>query len=205
MSRILFGLGNPGLRYRNTWHNLGFMLLDRLASAKSTSFRSGRGPWLEARVTLAGQDLLLCKPTTYMNLSGQAVQEMCHFYKVDPADCLVVFDDLDLPLGELRFRAAGSGGNHNGMSHIVQVVGPDIPRLRLGFRPPAEIPSHRWKAFVLAPVPSSMNSHVEEMLDRALDGVSLWIDEGITAAQNRHNRSTPRDTQKKGDTSPDQS
>ncbi len=205
MNQILFGLGNPGLRYKNTWHNLGFMLLDRLANQQATAFRSGRGSWLEARVTLAGHDLLLCKPTTYMNLSGQAVHDMCHYYKADPADCLVAFDDLDLPLGELRFRASGSGGNHNGMSHIVQILGSGIPRLRMGFRPPSnEIPSSRWKSFVLAPVPTSMQSHVEEMLERAVDGVTLWLDQGVTAAQNRHNRSSSRDTQEKGDTSPDQ-
>lgn len=184
--QVVCGLGNPGVRYRNTWHNLGFLLLDRIAG--DGAFRSGRGSWLEHRTSLAGRDVLLVKPTTYMNLSGQALQEAAHFYRAAPEDCLVCFDDLDLPLGELRFRASGSGGNHNGMGHVVRVLGPDVPRLRMGFRPPHPVASAAWKNFVLAPIPSSVAGDVDEMLERAVSGVETWLREGVVEAANRFNR-----------------
>jgi peptidyl-tRNA hydrolase, PTH1 family len=184
--QVVCGLGNPGLRYRNTWHNLGFMLLDRLAG--EASFRSGRGSWLECRLELAGRDTLLVKPTTYMNLSGQALQEASQFYKVAPADLLVCFDDLDLPLGEIRLRAFGSGGNHNGMSHAVHVLGPELPRLRMGFRPPHPPQSAAWKSFVLAPIPSGLQPEIGEMLAAAAEAVGFWLREGIVEAMNRCNR-----------------
>lgn len=198
--RILCGLGNPGARYRNTWHNLGFLLLDRIALREGLGFRSGRGAWLEIRCRLRGEDLLLIKPTTYMNLSGQALQEACSFYKADPAEALVIFDDLDLPLGEIRFRASGSGGNHNGMSHVVQVLGAGIPRLRLGFRPPVTVESSIWKQFVLAPIPRSVQDAVDEMLERAEEGVDCFLKEGVREAMNRFNRGAgqPREADEQG-------
>jgi PTH1 family peptidyl-tRNA hydrolase len=187
--RILCGLGNPGERYRNTWHNLGFLLLDRLARAAGGGFRSGRGAWLECRLELGGQDVLLIKPTTYMNLSGQAVREATGFYKADPADLLVIFDDMDLALGQIRFRGEGSGGHHNGMNHILQVMGTDaIHRLRLGFRPPVVVEAALWKQLVLSPIPTSAAASVDDMLDRAADSVALYLREGLLAAMNRFNR-----------------
>lgn len=184
--QVVCGLGNPGLRYRNTWHNLGFLLLDRLAG--DGVFRSGRGSWLECRLQLAGREVLLVKPTTYMNLSGQALQEATHYYKVAAEDCLVCFDDLDLPLGEIRMRATGSGGNHNGMGHVVRVLGPGLARLRMGFRPLHPIESAAWKNFVLAPIPASVRDAVDEMIDRAADGVETWLRLGVVEAMNRFNR-----------------
>ncbi|MFA7331571.1 MAG: aminoacyl-tRNA hydrolase [Candidatus Delongbacteria bacterium] len=184
---VILGLGNPGLRYRNTWHNLGFMLVERLAGA--AGFRSGRGSYLECRLQLEGHDVLLVKPTTFMNLSGQAAAEVSAFYKVDVADLLVVFDDMDLPLGELRFRESGSGGNHNGMSHVVQHLGPRVARLRLGFRPPRTVESAQWKSFVLAPIPESVRGAVTDMLEEAESGVRILLRSGIREAMNRCNRS----------------
>ncbi|MCA9782237.1 MAG: aminoacyl-tRNA hydrolase [Calditrichaeota bacterium] len=187
--RILCGLGNPGERYRNTWHNLGFLLLDRLAGRSGSSFRSGRGAWLECRLSLLGQDVLLVKPTTFMNLSGQAVREVTQYYRCDLDSVLVIFDDMDLALGQIRFRSDGSGGHHNGMNHILQVMGTkDIARLRLGFRPPVEVSASQWKSLVLSPIPAAAGSTVDEMLDRAADAVSLYLGEGLTAAMNRYNR-----------------
>jgi PTH1 family peptidyl-tRNA hydrolase len=183
----IIGLGNPGLRYVRTWHNLGFMLVDRLAGGEG--FRSGRGSFLECRVRREGRDVLLVKPTTFMNLSGQAVAELCAFYKLEPADLLVAFDDLDLPLGELRFREAGSGGNHNGMSHVVQHLGPQVARLRMGFRPPHPPQSAQWKSFVLAPIPETVREAVADMLEQAEAGVDLWLRSGMREAMNRFNRS----------------
>jgi peptidyl-tRNA hydrolase, PTH1 family len=188
---IICGLGNPGMRYRNTWHNLGFMLVDRLAQGES-GFRSGRGSFLEARLQLEGRELLLVKPTTFMNLSGQALVEACQFYKADPAEALVVFDDIDLPLGEIRFRESGSGGNHNGMSHVVQHLGPQVPRLRLGFRPLHPVSSAQLKSFVLSPIPEALRGDVGEMLERAEAGVRAFLRGGIRPAMNGWNRSASR-------------
>jgi PTH1 family peptidyl-tRNA hydrolase len=196
--KIVCGLGNPGERYRRTWHNLGFMLLDRLA-APAASFRSGRGSFLEARLQLEGRDTLLVKPTTFMNLSGQALAEACHFYKVDEADVLVVFDDIDLPLGEIRFRESGSGGNHNGMSHVVLHLGPQLHRLRLGFRPLHPVPAAQLKSFVLAPIPAALHEEVDAMLERAEAGVRAWLGEGIRRAMNGWNRSASAGPATKGD------
>jgi len=163
--------------------------LDRLAERAGERFRSGRGSYVECRLGLAGRDLLLFKPTTYMNLSGQAVVEFAQFYRVEPGEMLVVFDDMDLPLGEIRFRARGSGGNHNGMNHVLQVLGTDeIPRLRLGFHPPVEIPSREWRRLVLGPVPAAAREAVDEMLQRAAEGIGVFLAEGLTTAMNRFNR-----------------
>jgi peptidyl-tRNA hydrolase, PTH1 family len=177
------------LRYRNTWHNLGFMLLDNIAAKAGASFKTGRGQYFECRVNLDGSDLLLIKPSTYMNLSGQALQACANFYKIEASDILVCFDDLDLPLGQTRFKPGGSGGNHNGMSHIVQLMGSNIPRLRMGFHPPVELSSASWKNLVLSPIPGSANEAVTFMLNRAEDGVKLYLKEGIREAMNQFNRS----------------
>lgn len=187
---IICGLGNPGLRYRHTWHNLGFMLLDRLAA--EAGFRSGRGSWLEARLQLEGRDVLLLKPTTFMNLSGQALAEACAFYRIEPAQILVVFDDIDLPLGEIRFRESGSGGNHNGMSHVVQHLGLQVPRLRMGFRPPHAVGSAQLKSFVLSPIPEALRDEVALMLGAAEAGVRTCLSSGIREAMNRCNRAGGR-------------
>lgn len=183
----IIGLGNPGLRYKNTWHNLGFMLVERLADG--AGFRSGRGSFLECRLRLEERDVLLVKPTTFMNLSGQAVAELCSFYKLEPENLLVAFDDMDLPLGEIRFRESGSGGNHNGMSHVVQHLGPQVARLRMGFRPPHAVSSAQWKNFVLAPIPESVRPLVTEMLEQSEAGVRTLLGSGIREAMNRYNRS----------------
>jgi len=194
--QVVCGLGNPGLRYRNTWHNLGFLLLDRLAGGGA--FRSGRGSWLEHRLELAGRDVLLLKPTTYMNLSGQALQEAARFYRVELRECLVCFDDLALPLGELRFRASGSGGNHNGMGHVVRVLGPELARLRMGFRPPHAVPAAAWRNFVLAPIPAGLRDEVESLLERAAAGVETWLRHGTVEAMNRFNRAAGADPREPG-------
>jgi len=164
-------------------------LLDRLAG--DAAFRSGRGSFLECRRSLEGEDLLLVKPTTFMNLSGQALGEACRFYRVENEQVLVAFDDIDLPLGEIRFREQGSGGNHNGMGHVVQHLGPELPRLRMGFRPLHPVPSAQLRSFVLAPIPEVLRGEVDAMLERAEAGVRAWLREGIRAAMNGWNRGAP--------------
>ena len=128
--RLLVGLGNPGRDYAGTRHNVGFMIADRLAAKSRAEFRTEKG-W-KAAVAKTG-DLLLCKPLTYMNLSGESVRAVSDFYKIAPAEVLVVLDDTALPLGRLRFRPEGSAGGHNGLKSIIEHLGtPAFPRLRIG-------------------------------------------------------------------------
>src|SRR5277367_1989760 len=123
--RLFVGLGNPGREYRDTRHNVGFVVLDRFAARARAEFRVEKS-W-QAEVARAG-DLLLCKPLTYMNLSGQAVRPLTQFYKIEPAQVLVILDDMALPLGKLRLRCNGSAGGHNGLSSVIEHLGtPSVP------------------------------------------------------------------------------
>jgi PTH1 family peptidyl-tRNA hydrolase len=126
--RLIAGLGNPGREYDATRHNAGFMILDRLAQRAGIAFRPE--PKWNAEVALSG-GVILCKPQSYMNLSGEPVSAVARFHKIEPEQVLAIFDDVALPLGRIRIRASGSSGGHNGMESILQHVG-DIPRLRLG-------------------------------------------------------------------------
>ena len=130
MFRLIVGLGNPGKEYRDTRHNVGFMILDRLAARERAEFRTEKH-W-QAEVARTG-DTLLCKPLTYMNLSGEAARAIGQFYKIEPAQTLVVLDDMALPLGKLRLRESGSAGGHNGLQSLIDCLGTQaIPRLRVG-------------------------------------------------------------------------
>ncbi|HEX7381000.1 MAG TPA: aminoacyl-tRNA hydrolase [Nevskiaceae bacterium] len=136
--RAIVGLGNPGAEYARTRHNAGFWFVDRLADEIGVRFREEKRFHGElARGTFAGADLLLLKPDTFMNLSGEAVQPLLAFYRVRPAELLVVHDDLDLPVGVARLKAGGGHGGHNGLRSIHQHIGADYLRLRIGIAHPA--------------------------------------------------------------------
>ena len=181
--RLLVGLGNPGAEYRETRHNVGFMVLDRLAAEARSEFRRERS-W-HAEVSRAG-DLLLCKPQTFMNLSGQAVRAMCDFYKVTPRETMIVLDDLALPLGKLRFRSSGSAGGHNGMKSIMERLGTqEVPRLRIGIgaKPgPDAAVEHVLGRFDLEERPV-----LEQSLARAVEAIQTARSRGFSAAMNAFN------------------
>lgn len=178
---LVVGLGNPGERYERTRHNAGFMVLDRLAA------RLGASPWrkerrgLEAACRVGDRRVLLVKPQTYMNLSGQAVQAAAAFHRIQPAACLIVFDDLDLPLGRLRLRRDGSAGGHKGMSSVQHSLGTTaIPRLRVGIgRPP---PPQEVLDFVLERFSEAEWAVIAPALDRACDVVETALTAGLDAA-----------------------
>ncbi|HPK72791.1 MAG TPA: aminoacyl-tRNA hydrolase, partial [Vicinamibacterales bacterium] len=131
--RIVVGLGNPGRRYQGTRHNVGFAVADEVAGRAGAPFESGRAETLAARFGRGDAAVLVAKPLTMMNLSGSAVAGLAGFYRVDPASILVVADDVNLPLGRLRIRAAGSAGGHNGLRSIIDCLGTEgFPRLRVG-------------------------------------------------------------------------
>jgi PTH1 family peptidyl-tRNA hydrolase len=179
--RLLVGLGNPGREYRDTRHNVGFLLLDRLAARERAEFRTEKS-W-HAEVARAG-DLLLCKPLTYMNLSGQAVRPLSQFYKIEPAQMLVILDDMALPLGKLRFRADGSAGGHNGLKSLIEHFGTlAIPRLRIGIgSAQKDAVEHVLGRFALEERPV-----LEQSLDRALEAIDCARTRGLAAAMNAYN------------------
>jgi PTH1 family peptidyl-tRNA hydrolase len=180
--RLIVGLGNPGREYAETRHNIGFMLADRLAAKAGADFRSEKR-W-QAAVAKAG-DLLLCKPLTYMNLSGEAVRSVCSFYKVPPAETLVVLDDMALPLGKLRLRPDGSAGGHNGLQSIIELLGTaSIPRLRVGIgnAQPGGAVDHVLGRFAL-----EEKAALEQSLDRAEGAIASAREHGLEAAMNTFN------------------
>ncbi len=186
---LIVGLGNPGERYARTRHNIGFEALDTLARRHGLQFRTGRANSLTAEGTIAGQRVVLAKPQTFMNLSGQAVSSLRAWYKLDPSrELLVIYDDLDLPFARLRLRERGSAGTHNGMRSIVQQLGSvEFPRLRVGIgQPPGKMDP---AAYVLARFNKEEEAALPALLDTIADAVELVLREGLTAAMNRYNPS----------------
>lgn len=183
--RLIVGLGNPGPRYQNSRHNAGFMVLDRFAEEHDLAFKRKRFNALIAEGEVAGHRVVLAKPQTFMNSSGEAVGKLYAFFKIAPQDLIVVYDDLDLPLGKIRLRAQGSSGGHHGMESIIGRIGTtDFPRLRIGIgrpNPDADI-DH-----VLGSFESSERAAMKETFGRAADAVGVWLAQGIDSAMNRFN------------------
>ena len=180
--RLIVGLGNPGPEYRGTRHNVGFMILDRLATREDAPFRRERR-W-KAEVAQAGSTLL-CKPLTFMNLSGESVRPLSSFYKIEPTEILVVLDDMALPLGRLRIRPSGSAGGHNGLQSIIENFGSQaIPRLRVG------IGAAQGGAIghVLGRFALDEAAPLEQSLARAMDAFDCARSQGIAAAMNAYNK-----------------
>ena len=180
--RLLVGLGNPGREYAETRHNVGFMIADRLAAKSRSEFRTEKN-W-KAAMAKSG-DLLLCKPLTFMNLSGKSVRAVSDFYKIAPAEVLVVLDDTALPLGRLRIRPEGSAGGHNGLQSVIEHLGTNaVPRLRIGIgaAEPGEAVGHVLGRFTLEERPG-----LEQSLDRAEAAVACVLERGLQAAMNSFN------------------
>jgi PTH1 family peptidyl-tRNA hydrolase len=181
--RLIVGLGNPGKEYRDTRHNVGFMILDRLAAREHAEFRTEKH-W-QAEVARTG-DTLLCKPLTYMNLSGEAARAIGQFYKIEPAQTLVVLDDMALPLGKLRLRESGSAGGHNGLQSLIDCLGTQaIPRLRVGIG--AAPGADRAVGHVLGKFSTKEREALHESLDRALAAIDRAQADGLGVTMNAFN------------------
>lgn len=183
--RLLAGLGNPGREYAGTRHNVGWMILDRLAAAAGARFAMEK-KW-RSEVARAG-DLWLVKPQTFMNLSGEAVGAVAAFYRIDPAACLAVYDDKDLPFGVLRLRQGGSAGGHNGVKSLISHLGTqEFPRLRFGIGAPRkggpDTVSH-----VLGGFSPEEQVLLEKRLDRAVEALNYTARHGFPKAMNLFNR-----------------
>ena len=188
--KLVAGLGNPGPRYERTRHNVGFLVIDELARRWNAAPLRYERRWeaLVADEQVAGERVLLIEPQTYMNLSGRSVLAVKQFYKLDPADLLVVCDDMDLPVGRIRLRARGSGGGQKGLENILLRLGTaDVPRLRIGI---GRAPSAVAAAYVLSRVAPDEQQPIEEAISTAADAVECWLQRGIDAAMNRFNTRT---------------
>ena len=192
--KAIVGLGNPGPKYAGTRHNVGFAVVDELARRASVAFESAPTDALVARWRRGGtigasgsgtSDVLLAKPLTFMNASGQAVGALMHYYKIDAGDVMVVVDDVALPLGRLRVRTKGSAGGHNGLKSLIAHVGETFARLRVGV---GRGDSRRELAdHVLARFEAGEREEAARMTTRAADAAEMFITEGIAAVMNAYN------------------
>jgi PTH1 family peptidyl-tRNA hydrolase len=183
---LIVGLGNPGLEYSATRHNVGFLLLERLAEKHRLRFTGKRAKSLVARGTLNGHDVALAKPQTFMNLSGEAVRDLVRIYGLPPKALLVVYDDVDLPLGTIRLREKGGPGTHNGMRSIVDELGrTDFPRLRIGVGAPTN--GQNLADYVLGHPTPEERAILDESLGRAIEAAETVVRRGVGAAMNAFN------------------
>ena len=182
---VLVGLGNPGRNYSDTKHNFGFWVLDKFAEKRSLKFQAGKGDYLLVK----SNDIALIKPTTYMNNSGMAVADYCRYFQNTPEELLVVYDDIDLPLGTLRFKPNGGSGGHKGMESIIyQLESEDFNRLRIGISAENEMgPSERY---VLSPFPKDWKEKINEIIEKACDGIDYFLTHNMKETMNKFNENT---------------
>lgn len=188
--RLIVGLGNPGRDYEDTRHNIGFMVVDALASQLNAPW-SHEKRWDCSLAKFAGGWLL--KPFTYMNASGEAVSSVCRFYKLEPCEVLAVYDDVDLPLGLLRFRKEGGAAGHNGVRSLISHLGGgDFPRLKLGIGDDKGRPAgDRMVGHVLGRFTDAERPPLQQVITRAVEAVRASLDSGLDAAMNIFNRKEP--------------
>ena len=187
VSWLLVGLGNPGSKYESTRHNMGFLAVDGLARRKGFRFNKLRFRAWTAEWMVNGEKVLVMKPQTYMNLSGESVGEAARFYKVPADHVVVISDDVSLPAGKLRIRKSGSAGGHNGLKNIIQHLGTDgFPRIKIGVGMPAH-PDHEMIDWVIGKPQGEEAKVLRATLDRAAEAALCLMEEGADAAMNRFN------------------
>ena len=195
--KIIVGLGNPGKEYENTKHNIGFMVLDRLAEKWGIAIRKIKFKGLYGEGFVDGEKVILLKPQTYMNLSGESVREILGFYKIDPEDLVVIYDDLDLPMGALRIRGRGSAGTHNGMRSVIYQIQEDgFPRIRVG------IGGERKGSlvnYVISGFSGEDRDIMREAVLKAADAAECLVREGLSEAMNRFNTKKKKKKKKEED------
>jgi PTH1 family peptidyl-tRNA hydrolase len=185
--RLIVGLGNPDPEYQWTPHNLGFMAVDELANRNGIRVARPEGKALAGRGKIAGEDVILAKPQTYMNLSGISVRELLEKHELDVKDLLVLWDEAQLPLGTIRIHPDGSAGSHNGAKSVIGSLGTqEFARLRLGCGPDHPLSSR--KEYVLRPMKKAELEIAAEMIGEAGDAVEMILKQGIDAAMNQYNR-----------------
>jgi len=190
--KLIVGLGNPGSSYANNRHNIGFMCLSAFAKQHNINFNKKQGRARTGTGDIAGHPVILARPQTYMNASGQAVDHLVQRYKVNLADLMIIHDDIDLPLGKIRIKQGGGAGGHHGIESVIDwLENPDFVRMRIGVGRPAAIHDDRDAAvinFVLNNFSEKEKQVIIPALTRALDALNCWITEGLAPAMNKFNR-----------------
>lgn len=187
---IIAGLGNPGKKYENTRHNMGFLTIDLLAEEYDIKVDKLKFKSLVGEGRIAGQRVLLMKPQTYMNLSGEAIREAVNFYKIDPEELIVIYDDIDIPTGTFRIRKKGSAGTHNGMRSVVyQIQSDQFPRIRVGIGSEKKVDLINY---VTGGVSRGEKELLEDALTKSAKAAACIIEKGIDKAMNEYNVRPPK-------------
>lgn len=192
-SFLIVGLGNPGRQYQSNRHNIGFMLLNHLADRLDTSFSRLESKALVTKTKHHDHPIILAKPQTYMNLSGQSVASLVKFYKIPLDNLMVIYDEVDLPFGRIRIRPSGGSAGHRGMESIIERLGTqDFPRMRLGIgRPPG---TKGAASYVLKNFSGEDAEFLPQVIDRAADAIFTYIDEDLETAMNLYNPKADEET-----------
>lgn len=185
--KLVVGLGNPGPRYETTRHNVGFMVVDLVADQLDLTFKKNNGMEVaEGRIGL--EKIIILKPLTYMNLSGQAVQVLVNYYKLSPEDILVVYDDMDIDVGRIRIKPSGRAGGHKGINSIIQLLGThQIARVKVGIGRPGP---QTVVDYVLTPFADAEWETMKAAIFRAAEAVHTWAKEGVVPTMNKYNGNT---------------
>ncbi len=184
--KLIVGLGNIGDKYCFTRHNAGFMVVDKMAVLNNLTFKNdSKLKSLITKLRLAGEEFLLMKPTTFMNLSGEAIRVVVDYYKININDILIIYDDISLDLGKIRFRASGSDGGHNGIKSVIKHLGTkDFARLKIGIGPQPNMPSEN---FVLQNFSHEQLDILKDVISKSVEAVEFYFDNGIEKSQNKFN------------------
>lgn len=185
--KLIVGLGNPGPQYEKTRHNIGFQVVDELAKTNGVSFSTSKYNGLIATIHHNGKKILLLKPLTYMNLSGEAIRPLMDYYKISPSELLVIYDDLDLPVGKIRLRQKGSSGGHNGIKSTIQHVGTqEFNRIRIGIdRPPIGM---TVTDYVLGKFTKTEWEIMQAVIEQCVAACELWFDKPFLEVMNKFNK-----------------
>ena len=188
---IIAGLGNPTKEYEGTRHNVGFQVIDKIAEKYNIAVDAKKGRAYVGKGIIEGQKVLLVKPQTYMNLSGESIRELVDYFKVDPKEeLLVIYDDISLDPGQLRIRAKGSAGGHNGIKSIIAHLGSEFMRVKMGV---GEKPAHYDLAdYVLGHFQKADRELVEEAMDRAVEAIAMMVQGDCGGAMNHYNKKVER-------------
>ncbi|MEI8033457.1 MAG: aminoacyl-tRNA hydrolase [Chlorobiaceae bacterium] len=186
--KLIAGLGNPESRYVGTRHNIGFEVAELIAATFQTGFSAGKGKYLEAKIRHGMEQVVIIKPMTYMNLSGQALVAAMNFYKIEAPDILVICDDLNIPSGSIRLRSKGSAGGQNGLKNIIECLGSEeFARLRVGIMP-EERPLGSLSSFVLGKFSEGERKVMEQVVPVSRDCALDFVKNGINHAMNHYNK-----------------
>tara|TARA_Y100000590_G_scaffold451192_1_gene592191 strand:+ start:330 stop:875 length:546 start_codon:yes stop_codon:yes gene_type:complete len=180
--KLIVGLGNPGDNYSLTKHNFGFWVIDSLVKQRSLKYKAGKGDYIFAQ----DDNFMFIKPTTYVNNSGIAIKQILHYYKIEPSDIIIIYDDIDIELGKIKFKSKGTDGGHNGIKSIIYHLNTDIfDRLKIGIATSLNMrPSEKY---VLKPFPKKFNNLINEVLDNVTLGINYYLKNGISKSMNNFN------------------